>query len=414
MSYTFADCLGFAGGFTLGVVQAGFELVGKRELPGGFGLANCEANRALLGDRWRAEVGPGETWSRVDADVVIGNPPCSGFSVMTDKRWRGVDAKVNACMWSFSNYVAAVRPQVAIMESVRVAYTTGRSLMQELRANVEAKTGLRYDQWHVFQNAIDLGGAAQRPRYFMVMSQVPFGVEYPRVRPPTLRDVIGDLEGLECTWEAQPYRRPPTWWSKQARSDAGVVDGHVGGHSPYVTRSLQLLNANGGWPQGWAVARVLKQYYDTHDGTVPPLWEGQLQRLIEKEWFMGFTTMVRWREDRPARVVTGAALQSVLHPWLPRTVTNRECARIMGFPDDWRILPLKGNAVSPTWGKGITAQCGRWIGDWTRRALDGSPGSITGEEVGEREFFITAPQHSARAPGKVKTSELSQGVGETS
>jgi hypothetical protein len=89
-------------------------------------------------------------------------------------------------MHAFSNYVAAVRPQISIMESVRVAYTTGRPLMQELRANVERRTGLRYDLWHVFQNALELGGAAQRPRYFMVMSQVPFGVEYPRVHPVML------------------------------------------------------------------------------------------------------------------------------------------------------------------------------------------------------------------------------------
>src|SRR5262245_28269573 len=294
MTYTAVDCLGFAGGFTLGMVQAGFELVGKRELPGGFGVANCEANRALLGDRWRTEVGAAETWSRVDADVVFGNPPCSGFSVMTDKRWRGVDAKVNACMWSFSNFVADVRPTVAVMESVRVAFTTGRSLMQDLRANVEARTGLRYDVHHVYQDALALGGAAKRPRYFFVLSQVPFGVEYPRVYAPTLRDVIEDLEGLEPTWELQPYRRPPTWWSKAARSDAGVVDGHVGSKSPYVLRAMQLLEAlDGDWPQGMAVAKALERYYREH-GEVPPLWQHMLPKLIAKDFFMGFTTMVRW------------------------------------------------------------------------------------------------------------------------
>lgn len=393
MTYTFADCMCFAGGFTLGMVQAGFDLVAKRELPGGFGVPNCEANRVLLGDNWRSEVGAGETWSPVVADVVVGNPPCSGFSVMTDKRWRGVDAKVNACMWSFSNYVAACQPQIAVMESVRVAFTTGRSLMQQLRDNVEEKTGLRYELYHVYQNAIDLGGSAQRPRYFMVMSRLPFGVEYPRVHTPMLRDVIGDLDGLRPTWELQPYRRPPTWWSKQARSDSGAVDGHIGANSPYVQRGIELLHANGDWPQGMAIARVYRQYYDK-TGTLPPLSLGQLPRLLEKDWFMGFTTMVRWREDRPARVITGAALQSVLHPWLPRTITNREAARIMGFPDDWRIQPLKsgGAKCQPTWGKGITVQCGKWIGDWVRNALDGTPGSINGETIGDHEHFIDVPK----------------------
>jgi site-specific DNA-cytosine methylase len=395
------DCMGFAGGFTLGMVQAGYELIGKRELPGGFGVPNCEANRELLGDRWRTEVGPAETWTAAPATVVFGNPPCSGFSVMTDKRWRGVNAKINSCMWEFAGYVQRVRPVVSIMESVRVAFTAGRELMQALRAQTEETTGLRFDLYHVFQDAIELGGAAHRPRYFMVMSQVPFGVEYPTLaRRPVLRDIIEDLEGLDATWELQPYRRPPTWWSKDARADAGVLDGHDGVYSPYVQRGLALLEANGEWPEGWPVGKVLKHYYE-RTGTVPDIWKPWLEKLIEKEFFMGFTTMVRWRPDRAARVITGAALQSVLHPWLPRTITNREAARIMGFPDDWRLLPLRGNAVQNTHGKGITVQCGRWIGKWVQRSILGEPGSIGGELIGEREWFITAPGTTRPKFGKI-------------
>jgi len=37
--YRAVDCQGFAGGFTLGMVQAGFHLVGKREMKAGFGVA---------------------------------------------------------------------------------------------------------------------------------------------------------------------------------------------------------------------------------------------------------------------------------------------------------------------------------------------------------------------------------------
>lgn len=77
--YRAVDVMGFAGGFTLGVVQAGFELAGKRELPGGFGVANCEANRHLLGDHWRTEVSTWEGWTPLrDVQLLFGNPPCSG------------------------------------------------------------------------------------------------------------------------------------------------------------------------------------------------------------------------------------------------------------------------------------------------------------------------------------------------
>ena len=41
-----------------------------------------------------------------------------------------------------------------------------------------------------------------------------------------------------------------------------------------------------------------------------------------------------------------------------------------------------------TWGKGITVDCGRWIGEWIYRALDGSPGGYDGVSIGENEYDI--------------------------
>ena len=77
MTYIAVDCMGFAGGFTLGMAQAGFELRGKRELKGAFGAANCEANRHLLGDKWETQAGDPAAWEVVSGvDVVFGNPPC--------------------------------------------------------------------------------------------------------------------------------------------------------------------------------------------------------------------------------------------------------------------------------------------------------------------------------------------------
>ena len=72
------DVYGFAGGFTLGIVQAGFELIAKKENLQGFGVANCEANRHLLGNNWKAQKSPAIQWEVMsDAQVVLGNPPCS-------------------------------------------------------------------------------------------------------------------------------------------------------------------------------------------------------------------------------------------------------------------------------------------------------------------------------------------------
>ena len=134
---------------------------------------------------------------------------------MTDQRHRGVDAKVNACMWALMEYAAKIKPTVVVMESVRLAYSGGRGMMTDLRAKLEELSGLKYELYHVFQDAIELGGAARRPRYFWVASRVPFGVNYPRVRTPVLREIWDDLQGHALTWQHQPYRRPANWWAER-------------------------------------------------------------------------------------------------------------------------------------------------------------------------------------------------------
>lgn len=384
--------MGFAGGFTLGVVQAGFELVGKRELPGGFGVLNCEVNRHLLGDNWTAEACESERWSvPPNVDFVFGNPPCSGFSVMSAKSFRGADSKVNHCMWAFAEYVARAKPYVAAFESVQQAFTNegGLELMRNLRRKLEDDTQDSWTLYHVRHNAIGLGGAAVRRRYFWVVARVPFGVSPPVIRRvPLLRDVVGDLANLSDSVVAQPYRAPAHWWAEPRRTtDPGAVDGHVRVRNP-LTNRLGSLMAAVDWKPGASVGEVLRQCYDTR-GELPKPWDSQLDKLIKNDFFMGFTTPVRWDGDKPARVITGGGPVMVIHPWLNRTITFREVARIMGFPDAWRIAPLVGTpGHSQTWGKGITVDCGRWIAGWVRSALEGNPGDYVGEPMGEREYDI--------------------------
>jgi len=390
--YRAVDCQGFAGGFTLGMVQAGFELVGKREMKGGFGVANCEANRHLLGDTWTAEARAPESWTPVRADVVFGNPPCSGFSVMSAKEFRGAHSPINHCMWAFAEYAARVRPLVAVFESVQMARTRtdGLELMRLLRKLMEDRTGDSWTLHHVRHNALAVGGAAMRKRYFWLVTRVPFGIERERrADVPRLRDIFADLDNLQLEWGAQPYRQPPTWWSKDKRSDTGLVDGHMTVRNPLIQRISDLV-AGAGWGPGEHISIVARRHYEMH-GHLPKSFAAVEKKLVERDFQMGYTTPVRWRGENYARVITGGALQMVLHPYLDRMITYRETARVMGFPDDWNIKPIRNApGMQLTWGKGITVQCGRWIGEWITRALDGQPGSYRGEVLGDREFDIDA------------------------
>jgi site-specific DNA-cytosine methylase len=385
------DCQGYAGGFTLGMVQAGFKLVGKREMKGGFGVPNCEVNRHLLGNDWKTEVGAPHEWSTVDADVVFGNPPCSGWSAMSAKHFRGGASPVLSCTYALVDYASRVMPQVVVFESVQQAFThkDGLPTMRALRAYLEDKTSERWDLYHVLHNAYSVGGAAQRKRYFWVASRIPFGVTYvPPTGLPVLMDVIGDLASLTQTWESQSYDSEwPHPWAASRRSALARVDGHQAVDNPLTRRVGDLLAAVD-WHPGDHLATVARRYYDTF-GCLPPSWAATEAKHVAKDFFMGYTTPIRWKGSEPARVITGGSLYTVVHPTLNRTITHREAARILGFPDDWQLAPLRTTpGLAATHGKGITVDCGRWIGQQIERALSGCPGDFRGFPLDDREFVI--------------------------
>lgn len=392
MTYTAIDCQGFAGGFTLGVVQAGFKLIGKREMQGGFGVANCESNRVLLGDDWQSEAVVPEAWSVPDggADLVFGNPPCSGFSVLSSKSFRGVESKINACMWAFSNYAARVAPQVAIFESVPLAFTQGHSLMRALFDSLRERVpDPNWKLYHVRHNAYSVGGPAMRARYFWVAARIPFGIEVERpAQLPVFADVIGDLIGQEeGVWGPQSYVGTPTWYSSRFWSSTGTVDGHVAIDNPNTRRTRDIM-AELDWQPGEYAQKATRRYFEKH-GKLPDSWGHLQDKLIERDFAQGYNTPTMWRPDQPARVVTGAGMLNGVHYAERRTFTHREVARVMGFPDDWLIEPLRNSpGLFMTWGKGITVDCGRWIARWVREALDGKPGTHVGGQLTEDEFLI--------------------------
>lgn len=396
----FIDAHGYAGGFTLGGVQSGMRLVGKHEDESGFGVRQCEANRLLLGDDWESESVKPEHWTPQQAEVMLVNPPCSAFSSMTyGTITDSVNHNINNCMWDCVNYAGNVRPEVFIMESVQGAAVRGTPLMRQLRGHLENLTGYEYHLTHVLQNNAALGGASLRRRYFMVLSRVPFGVELPEYGPPpTLFESIGDLQTLDYRlWRRQEYLSPHSEWvHREVASPHGYVDGHITAkwETPGMQRIIDLLEGDTNdievWPQDACLVAALRNYHQAH-GKLPTSWHFKRrsgawadESLIEKNMEMGFTRPKRWRYDKTAFVIIGGAMYLVVHPTQNRMLTHRECARVMGFPDDWRIEPLQGlRGLEEGWGKGVSVQAGRWIANWARLAVEGQPGSYLGTSVTE-------------------------------
>lgn len=403
------DCQGFAGAFTLGMAQAGFEVVGKRENIGGFGVPLVEANRRLINDRLEIQVEEPAGWEADDVDVVFGNPPCSGFSGLSMvSEFANTEAylNINDCMWDLVRFAARCRPQVVVMESVQPAYRKGRAMMQALRDEMEQLTGQRYDLTHVLHDAAGVGGASVRKRYFMILTvpELRFGIDPPIIdRVTTARDVFADLSDQPLSVAPMPYavrddELVPVLSGAALRSSTGEVDGHdILWNSE--TAGKEWLAANGWKPTGEKSGTAFARLGDLGI-TEQELYDSPLNHGRSKGDFRiaaVYTTTHafsprRLNPDKASPVLTGAGLKHMVHPWLHRTITFREAARIMGWPDDWSLAPI-WDAGRPDntrlWlGKGITVQVGHWIGGWVAAALDGTPGDFRGHLVGERERLI--------------------------
>ena len=156
------DVHGFGGGFTLGVVQSGFELQAKFSEQKGFGVYNVLANRHLLGTQWDSIVDDPATWEPLPAELVFGNPPCSGFSTLSRGDFRGIHSPINKYMWHLIEYAGMVAPDLVIWESVQQTFRQGLELMRLLHDRLEEKSGHKYDLYHVLHNNASVGGGSTR------------------------------------------------------------------------------------------------------------------------------------------------------------------------------------------------------------------------------------------------------------
>lgn len=208
---TLMDLFAGAGGFTLGFVQAGFTPVFAVEFDRD-AAATYEAN---FGPHCSME-NINNVESFPAADVIIGGPPCQGFSnlgahIPNDPR--------NQLWRHFVRAVEQARPLVFVVENVPPLLSSeeGQELMRETRA-------LGYDVGGRILNATDYGAPQVRKRTIIIGSRVGRAV-FPKpthVDPKkrdlitlplcdwvTVRQAIGDLP-LEPTNYSLHFGRSPT------------------------------------------------------------------------------------------------------------------------------------------------------------------------------------------------------------
>lgn len=328
-----ADLFCGAGGMTLGFQRAGFNIAAA------YDNWDCAVKtyRRNLGEHIQ-QTAIDEAIELPPVAVVIGGPPCQGFSSAGTRR---DDDHRNTLVSVFAGLIAKHRPRAFVFENVEGFLTggSGRFVFELLGPLIEA--GYRIHLRKV--NAANFGVPQHRKRVIG----------------------IGGL-GWDPTFPAATHT---------AHGAPGALLG--GSHlplTPSVSEALLGLRAASPGTNGddhtysplegldIKRARLLKPGQRMRD-LPEELWHESYKRRAYRRVKDGMPVekrggapagLRRLSSGEPSKAITGAAINEFIHPSEDRPLTVRECARIQTFPDDFVFVGSRrdraqqiGNAVPP-------------------------------------------------------------------
>lgn len=372
--FTSIDLFAGVGGITLGFEQAGFSSkVAVENDPHCVEAlkVNFPKLKVISGDirdisgneiLKKAGLGVGEV------DVVVGGPPCQGFSLIG---LRDRNDPRSGLIFEFHRIVSEIQPKIFIMENVPGMLSASGGTFVEKLVELLEKDGYRIVKPIRILNAADYGVPQARRRVFImgVRKDLDLNLAYPEIthvspRPqpkasgtlafdaalnlpttPTVADAIADLPDVDAyehlvESDETKYTMPPH--SQYARIMRG-----------YEPDPASMTKPPAGWPSEVCTGcrrtvhgEVLtKRFKETKNGETVPV-----SRLYKLSWDDVANTL---RAGTPRERGAYSSPRPV-HPSFPRVLTVREGARIQSFPDwhrfhitKWHGFRQVGNAVPP-------------------------------------------------------------------
>jgi DNA (cytosine-5)-methyltransferase 1 len=377
-----------AGGLSLGLEQAGFDVVASVEYDAvhaavhefNFPLTRvvcrdvskiCPEDLRVAAAEGRSLHGHAGRWNE-EIDLIAGGPPCQGFSLMGK---RLVDDPRNRLVFHFFRLVKELRPRYFLMENVPGMRIGGHnSILERLIHEFESE---RYRVVRPVEilNAADFGVPQSRSRVILLGAREDQALpRYPqpsstsrRGRPrfgdvplgPSIQDAIGDLPNLddfaellrtdEVELPKNVVRRSERAASEFARRMRGIErDPRDRSHrriwdSARLTSSMRTRHTE----------ISTERFAATVPGNVEPV--SRFLRLDP----MGISNTLRAGTGSERGAFTSPR---PIHPSMPRVISVREAARIHSFPDWFRFHRTKwhgfrqiGNAVAPLLGRAVGA-----------------------------------------------------------
>ena len=286
--------------------------------------------------------------SEKEIDVIIGGPPCQGFS-LSGKRM--LDDPRNKLYKSFVNIVSDLKPPIFVMENVPGLVRLFDGKVKN--AVIDDFSKLGYDVEMNLLSAENFGVPQQRKRVFFVginSSKIKNTVNFVFPEPQfgentgksaiTCKEAISDLDFIpddRVVGECIDYEIPPqSEYQVLMRRNSSKVLNHSATMHTEKTKSIISMVPDGG------------NYKDLPQ----ELWN---TRKVNIAW-------TRMNSSKPCFTIdTGH--NHHFHYKENRVPTVRESARIQSFPDDFEFVGIKtsqlrqvGNAVPPLLAQAIAEQ----------------------------------------------------------
>ena len=285
-----------------------------------------------------------------DIDLVVGGPPCQGFSVFGKRRfintreYRPREDPRNHLVYQYIRIIKEVKPKFFLMENVKGFTNLDKGLfVEEVKKKFE-EIGYK-DIWCEVVCAADYGVPQERYRMFMIGNRL--GIKF--VPPVKTHNPIGT--GIK------PEYKTVGEAIMDLAGHEGEVPNHIAlDHKPIVAarygyvKEGERLNVDDLPPELAAATRK-----DSKTGIVAN-YSHVFRRLSRA---LPSTTMVPGHNAFP------------IHPTLNRTLTPREAARIQTFPDNHIFLGTRqqqciqvGNAVPPQLAKPFLEKISDYINNY--------------------------------------------------
>jgi DNA (cytosine-5)-methyltransferase 1 len=337
----------------------------------GFAMAGCRVSGAIEMDRWACDtfehnhrnlavqcadmttMSDGDILSVFGSDtpdIVIGGPPCQGFSVCNKKSGDPNDPR-NTLFREFIRTVRLARPEIVVMENVpRLEVAKTDSGEQVIDIICEELDSLGYLTSHAILEATSFGIPQIRKRLFVVGSRVrleepfPSATHYVRqdnerrlfeseLEPcPTLWDAISDLPQIEAG-QGGPlmhFDKPvANGYQKRLRGRRKTIANHVAmKHSQRMVKRFAAMSCGETVSDLPHELRPLKR--NGHGEISTTVYDQNNRRM---------------HGDRPCHTIPASFYANFVHPIANRNFTPREGARIQGFPDSY-VFKGKPTVVS--------------------------------------------------------------------